>query len=495
MFDLILAALGIPFVSGILVLAVKQPHLAAWLNLASSVLTSATLFWLIKQFVAQGPFQQGGFMLDSLNVLFLLIVAILSLTASLYSMPYMKHELESGHLTEIMIPRYFFLFQFFVLTMILTLVMENLGLLWVAVEATTLVSALLVAFSLNRSSLEAAWKYVMVCSVGIAMALLGTILLYYAQVQAGFIDVQPLGWFALRDSAYRFNPALVKLAAMFIIIGYGTKAGLAPMHTWLPDAHSQAPTPISGLLSGALLSVAMYAIARNLAVINLLPDVGLIAGKLLVGFGLLSIGIAVPFLLLQHDIKRLLAYSSVENIGLIALGFGTGSPLALYGALLHLINNAIGKSALFYASGELVRLYRTKQILRIRGIIHVLPGFGGMLMGLVLAVSGLPPFGTFLSKLSIIQAMFHDGWWKGLLALLLLAGVFAGMMYYTLKMLFGEPPANLRQPRLSLWALTALVLSLLLLVSTGFYVPAWLDGLIRSAAVIIMGGGGGKWLQ
>jgi hydrogenase-4 component F len=489
MFELILTALAIPFVCGLAVLAIRRPAAAAWFNLCGSLMTSATLFWIIRQFVAQGPFRQGGFMLDALNVLFLLIVAVLGLTAALYSIPYMAHELRDGHLTEKMISRYFFLFQFFVLTMILTLVMENLGLLWVAVEATTLVSALLVAFSLNRSSLEAAWKYVMVCSVGIAMALLGTILLYYAQVQAGYTDVQPLGWFALSENAFLFNPALVKLSAMFILIGYGTKAGLAPMHTWLPDAHSQAPTPVSGLLSGALLSVAMYAIARNLAVFNLLPMVGQVAGQLLVGFGLLSIGIAVPFLLLQHDIKRLLAYSSVENIGLVAMGFGLGSPLGLYGALLHLINNAIGKSALFYVSGELVQQYRTKQILRIRGVIRVMPVFGGMLLALVLAVSGLPPFGTFLSKLTIIQAMFHDSWWQGLLALLLLAAVFAGMIYYTLKMLFGEPPANLNPLRLSPAVTVAVGLSLLLLVSTGFYVPIWLDALLR-AAVVIVGGGG-----
>ena len=492
MFDVILAALLIPFLTGIGMLAVKNPTLAAWLNLVASSLTSATLFWLVKQIVDKGSFHHGVFLLDSLNALFLTIVGILGITAALYSVPYMKHEQGDGHVPRKMVPRYFSLFQFFILTMILTLVMENLGLLWVAVEATTLVSALLVAFSLNRSSLEAAWKYVMVCSVGIAMALLGTILLYYAQVQAGFVDVQPLGWFALRDSAYRFNPALVKLAAIFIIIGYGTKAGLAPMHTWLPDAHSQAPTPVSGLLSGALLSVAMYAIARNLSVINLLPDVGVVTGKLLVGFGLLSIGVAVPFLLLQHDVKRLLAYSSVENIGLIALGFGVGAPLALYGALLHLINNAIGKSALFYVSGVLVQAYRTKQILRIRGIIRVMPMLGGIWLALILAVSGLPPFGTFLSKLTIIQAMFLDGWWQGLLALLLLAGVFAGMIYYTLKMLFGEPPASMKQADLSPWMWLAVVLSLIILVSTGFYVPVWLDGLIRGAAEIV-GGGVRRW--
>ena len=489
MFDLILAVLGIPFVCGLAVLALRRPAAAAWFNLVGCLLTSATLFWIVKQFAVQGPFRQGGFLLDSLNVLFLLIVAVLSLTAALYSIPYMLHELNDGHLTEKMIPRYFSLFQFFVLTMILTLVLENLGLIWVAVEATTLVSALLVAFSLNRSSLEAAWKYVMVCSVGIALALLGTILLYYAQVQAGYTAEQPLSWFALSENAFLFNPMLVKLSAVFILIGYGTKAGLAPMHTWLPDAHSQAPTPVSGLLSGALLSVAMYAIARNLAIFNLLPTVGQTTGELLVGFGLFSIGIAVPFLLLQHDIKRLLAYSSVENIGLIALGFGVGSPLALYGALLHLINNAIGKSALFYISGELVQQYRTKQILRIRGVMQAAPVYGGMLLGLVLAVSGLPPFGTFLSKITIIQAMFQSGWWQGLLTLLLLAAVFAGMIYYTLQMLFGEPPANLRPVRLSPVVLMTAGASVLLLTATGLYVPVWLDALLRGAVMIVGGSG------
>ncbi len=311
MFDWIVSALTIPFLTGIVALWIKNPRIAAGLNLVSSAATSGVLFWIVKQVVEQGPFQQGVFLIDSLNALFLMIVGVLGFTAALYSLPYMKHELQDGHVTEKMIPRYFFLFQFFILTMILTLVMENLGLLWVAVEATTLVSALLVAFSLNRSSLEAAWKYVMVCSVGIAMALLGTILLYYAQVQAGYVDVQPLGWFALRDNILRFNPALVKLSAMFIIIGYGTKAGLAPMHTWLPDAHSQAPTPVSGLLSGALLSVAIYAIARNLAVINLALEVGTVAGQLLVGFGLLSIGVAVLFCCCSM-ISTSIGLSSVE---------------------------------------------------------------------------------------------------------------------------------------------------------------------------------------
>ena len=488
MFDFIVCALSIPFLTGILVFWVKKPVVVSWLNFGGSSATAATLFWLVKQITVQGTFHQDIFLLDSLSAVFLLIVGFLSFTAALYSLPYMRHELEAGHLTARMIPRYYALFQFFVLTMIFTLVVENLGLLWVAVEATTLVSALLVAFYLNRSSLEAAWKYVMVCSVGIAMALLGVILLYYAQVQAGFVDGQPLSWLELRNHVMLFNPALVKLAVVFIIIGYGTKAGLAPMHTWLPDAHSQAPTPVSGLLSGALLSCAMYAIARNLAVINMLPEIGAVAGKLLTGFGLFSIAVAVPFLLLQHDIKRLLAYSSVENMGLIALGIGSGTPLGLYGALLHLINHAVGKSALFYVAGLLIHQYHTKQILRIRGIISAAPILGGLFVLIILAVSGMPPFSLFLSKLIIIQSLFADGWWLGLLALLLLAGVFAGVIYYMLSMAFGSPAAGMERKDISLEMLPAILISLVILASTGVYLPVWLDSLLRGAAEIVVGG-------
>ena len=488
MFDFVVYSLTIPFITGLLALWIKNPATVAWLNIGGSSATAVTLLWLVKQITVQGSFHQGIFLLDSLSAVFLLIVGLLGFTAALFSMPYMKHELELGHVTAKMISRYYGMFQFFVLTMVFTLVVENLGLLWVAVEATTLVSALLVAFYLNRSSLEAAWKYVMVCSVGIAMALLGIMLLYYAQVQAGFADVQPLSWIELRTYAMRFNPALVKLAVVFIIIGYGTKAGLAPMHTWLPDAYSQAPTPASGLLSGALVSCAMYAIARNLAVINLLPEVGTMAGKLLTGFGLFSIGVAVPFLLLQHDIKRLWAYSSVENMGLVALGLGTGTPLGLYGALLHLINHAIGKSTLFYVAGVIVQHYHTKQILRIRGIISAAPILGGLFVAVVLAVAGMPPFSLFLSKLVIIQALFSDGWLVGLATLILLAGVFTGMIYYMLGMAFGAPSAGVEIKDISPGMMPPILISLLLLVLIGIYLPVWLDSLLRDAAEIVVGG-------
>lgn len=489
MLDLLICALAIPGVTGFVALAVRQPAAVSWLNLASSTATAGVLFELVRRVAAGDTVRQDIFLLDELGSLFLLIVGLLTLTSAAYSFFYMRRELADGHVAARLIHRYYALFQFFILTMVFTLIVDNLGLIWVAVEATTLISALLVAFYSNRSSIEAAWKYVMVCSVGIAMALLGTILLYYAQVQAGPTDVQPLSWTVLRSDGMRFNPELVRLAAVFLIIGYGTKAGLAPMHTWLPDAHSQAPTPVSGLLSGALLSCAMYAIARNLAIINLLPDVAVFTAKLLTGFGLFSIAVAVPFLLIQHDIKRLLAYSSVEHMGIVALGLGSGAALGLYGALLHLLNHAVAKSGLFYLAGVLVQQYRTKQILRIRGMIRTLPAAGGLMLALIMAVSGMPPFGIFLSKFLTIQAMFTTGSvWSGIIALILLAGVFAGMVYYSFRMVFGTAPAGhekMPQP----WGMLAIVAaSALLLTVTGFQAPAWLDRLLDAAAQIVAGG-------
>lgn len=484
----IIWALVIPLATATVVILVRKPALVSWLNLVGSSLTTVVLFWLVRQIVLMESFQQGLFLVDSLSALFLMILAVLTFTVSLFSHYYMKFEWEQGHVTDNMIPRYYVLLQLFMMSMIFALVVENLGLLWVAIELTTLVSALLVAYYSNRSSLEAAWKYIMVCSVGITLALLGTILLYYAQVQSGAVDAEPLGWIALRSDAAGFNPALVKLAIGFIIIGYGTKAGLAPMHTWLPDAYSQAPSPISGILSGALMSCAVYAISRNMAIVNMLPSVGGMSGQLLTAFGVFSIGIAVPFLLLQHNVKRLLAYSSVENTGLIVIGIGSGSVLGIYGALLHVLNHAIGKSALFFVTGLIIQQYRTKSLFRIKGVLAASPILGTLFMLLLLAVSGLPPFGLFPSKLMVIQSMFDDGWWLGLLTLLLLAGVFAGMIFYMLRIMFGHPPAALKKRQLSAGMLAAVVLSLSMLLVTGIFVPDWLNGLILGATEIVAGG-------
>lgn len=487
--ELLFLALFFPLLTGLAsMFQFKTVHLKA-VNLSGGILTSFVLGIIIYQIGIDGAFHDGLLYVDALSAVLLITVAVLTITSMLLSSSYMEKELLDGHITFKMLRRYYGLLNLFIFTMISVLVVENLGLMWVAIEATTLASALLVAFYFNHSALEAAWKYVMVCTVGICLALLGSILLYYAQANVVGNGVQALSWLELKSVGYQLDPMISKLAFIFILIGYGTKAGLAPMHTWLPDAHSQAPSPVSGLLSGALLSCAVYVIIRNFIVVQAVLK-GEFLQLLLIGFGIFSIGIALPFILVQHDIKRLLAYSSVEHMGIIVLGIGLATPLAIYGALFHIINHAISKSSLFYLAGMISQEYRTKNILRIKGIIGTMPLSGILLMLLILAITGSPPFSIFLSKFIIIWAFFTEGRFiLGAIVLLLLAGIFAGMMHYCLAMVFSKPPKHkVFSQSVSKPALLSLLLSASLLIITGIFVPEWLHQILHNAVIVVMGG-------
>jgi len=487
--ELIYLALFLPVAAGIVTLCVRKSWLVKAINLTASVCTSTLLFTLIVQVKEAGTFMYGWLYIDALSSILLLVVGILSLTATFFSISYMDRELSEGRITFKALKRYYALLQMFIFTMIVVLVVENLGFMWVGVEATTLASTLLVAFYFNRSALEAAWKYVMVCNVGILFALLGTILLYYTQVAAGSPEVDALSWTALKAMSGKLDPMLVKLAFIFILIGYGTKAGMAPMHTWLPDAHSQAPSPVSGLLSGALLSCALYVLLRNLVVLEGAMGTGFIHAALLL-FGLFSVAIAIPFILIQHDMKRLLAYSSVEHMGIVTIGVGIGTHLALYGAVLHILNHAVAKSALFYLSGIISQQYDSKHLKRIRGMFTALPMVGTLFMVTVLAIVGMPPLNIFLSKFIIISAAFANGQpILGFGLLLLLAGVFAGMMFYATRMVFGAVPSNFHPKALGVSALVACFLSVMWIIITGLYLPPGLEQLLDQAATIAMGRG------
>ena len=487
--ELLYFALLVPLVTGVLSIFQSKVALIKIINMIGSSLTSITLMGIIYRIAATGDFQHHLLYVDSLSAVFLIVATVLIVTASLFSISYMEKELAQGDITFPMLRRYYGLLNLLFFTMISVLLVENVGLMWVAVEATTLASALLVAFYFNHSSLEAAWKYVMVCTVGICLALLGTILLYYAQVNGTGAEFQALSWLDLKQGSIRFDPAIVKLAFIFILIGYGTKSGLAPMHTWLPDAHSQAPSPVSGLLSGALLSCAMYVILRNLVIIQNAVSHEFMQ-TLLIAFGVFSIMIAVPFILVQHDLKRLLAYSSVEHMGIVILGVGIGGFLGIYGALLHIINHGIAKSVLFYMAGVITQEYQTKQIARIRGLISVMPLIGSLFIIGILAITGTPPFGIFISKFIIVGAAFASGRvLLGASVLLLLAGVFAGMFYYCLSMTFGAKPNFPVSPvTIGKPAIVAMVLSVGLMLVTGVYIPAWLNDILYKAAAIVVGG-------
>jgi hydrogenase-4 component F len=485
---LIYIALALPLLCALLSFFAPQAAKLRMINLPGSVLLTATIMMLVYNIATGSAYHSGIFYIDELSALLLTVVGILTLTAMLSSFSYMEREVASGHLPAARLPQYYGMLNVFSFTMVFVLVLENLGLMWVAIEATTLASALLVAFYLNRTAIEAAWKYVMVCTVGICFALLGTILLYYTQINAAGYSAEALSWLQLQALGTRLDPVMLKLAFIFIIIGYGTKAGLAPMHTWLPDAHSQAPSPVSGLLSGSLLSCAMYVIIRNLIIVQ--HSLGLAFGQyLLIGFGLLSVSIAIPFILVQHDMKRLLAYSSVEHMGIIALGLGIGSPLAIYGALLHIFNHAVTKSALFYLTGIIIQQYHTKHMMRVKGLVSAMPLVGTLFMLLVIAAVGMPPSSIFTSKLTIAWASFETGnSWLGFTMLFLLAGIFSGMMFYCMKMSLGAPTLPVKRQAVGLPAKTAVVLSLGLVIGAGVYIPAWLNGMLLKAAALVAGG-------
>ena len=378
------------------------------------------------------------FRIDALSALMVTIITFLGAIAALYAVGYIRAEFDGTHLSRARL--FFALFHLFIFTMLVAVTTDNLGVMWVAIEGTTLATVFLVNLHHTRTSLEAAYKYLILSSVGIALAFIGTTLVYYAgAAKAGEIAVN---WTALRDAAGSLNPEVVRLAFLFIIIGYGTKAGLAPMHTWLPDAHSEAPAPISALMSGVLLNVGLYAMMRFKAVVDAAVGREFAAG-LLLGIGLLSLLVAAVFLVAQRNYKRMLAYSSVEHIGIVCLGLGFGGYWGVFGALLHVVNHALSKSLLFILSGNILLKYHSTEIRDVRGLLRSAPWTGGLFLAGTLALIGLPPFAPFISEFIIFRAGLESYPWVAAAGIVLLVIVFGGMLASVNQMLYGAPPAEL----------------------------------------------------
>ncbi len=325
------------------------------------------------------------------------------------------------------------------LTMLVVPLANNMGLMWVAIEATTLVSVFMIMLYTNEGAIEAAWKYLMIATVGLSLALLGIVLFSYANTSA-VPSASGMDWTSMVADSALLSPGIVKIAYVFVLVGLGTKAGLAPMHTWLPDAHGEAPTPISALLSGVLLNCAIYGVLRFYIVASgtLGPA---FPGELLMLLGLLSMGIAAASIYFQKDMKRLLAFSSVEHMGIISLAVAFGGFLGLFAALLHIINHAIAKPLMFFASGTVSQRYGTKMMAEIKGIIKVMPVTGVLLLIGGLAIAGMPPFNIFLSEFLVLTAGFGTGQFVVSSAMiLLLVVVFAGFLRHLVPMVFGSPP-------------------------------------------------------
>ena len=437
----------------------------------------------------EGPLSGAWGMLraDALSVFMVIVIGAISFLASWLGLRTPGRAPEDGHSNPEGLVVYGVLVQGFVGFMILAVLAANVGVLWVAVEATTIVTAFLVGFRRTRGSLEASWKYIVICSVGIALAFLGTVFVYLSALHAGGHSAHALDWTSLMAHARHFNPSLTRLAFGLLVLGYGTKVGLAPMHSWLPDAHSQAPAPVSALMSGVLLTVAFYAILRFKAV----TDVALgpeFARTLLVIVGLLSLALAASLLIAQRDYKRMLAYSSIEHMGLIALGAAAGIPLAIAAVLLHILGHGLAKSVLFLTSGEILTAEGTSRIDGVRSLVARRPSLGGLFgVGLV-ALLGLPPFSLFTSELVMVRAEFEVGLgWAAVLAMVAMVVVFIAVVGHARHMLLG-PVESTASPGLTTppprWVAAPLICGLAICAFIGVF--AWpLSGLLAAAARVV----------
>ncbi|SDL27095.1 proton-conducting transporter membrane subunit [Nonomuraea jiangxiensis] len=440
---LVVAPVAVPAAAAGLYAVLGWNRITAWLG----VLAAAGLLTCAVALATAGRREALAGLLhsDALSAFMLIVIGAVALLAMLASPAYLAAELAAGHTGARAMRRYGVLTQSFIAAMALAVLASSLGLLWVAIEATTILTAFLVGHRRTRQATEAAWKYVVICSVGIALALLGIVMVHYAGTHAG---VASLNWAALAEHAGRLDAGVMRIAVMLLVLGFGTKAGLAPMHAWLPDAHSQAPAPVSALMSGVLLSVAFYAILR----VKVIADVALgtaFTRTLLIIVALASLAVAALLLLAQRDYKRLLAYSSIEHMGLLALGAAIGNTLALVAVLLHILGHGLGKSVLFLSAGQLHQALGSSRIRAASGLMARAPLLAGAFALGLLALLGLPPFSLFASEVGIARAGFAAGLgWAITAALVLMLIIVAAIGRHSRRMLLGgEPGEAIALPR------------------------------------------------
>ncbi len=455
------------------------------INAGFSAATLAAALWLTAEVIFGTPVLGFAerFFIDPLNAFLVALTALVGFTTSMFSRPYMRIERERGKMTGPRMRLFHSMYQLFIAMMLVALTTNNLGVLWVAMEAATLTTVLLVSVYRTPASLEAAWKYFILCGVGIAQALFGTMLLYLAADRVIGGGEGALLWTHLSAVKAQLEPNILSLAFVFLMLGYGTKVGLVPVHNWLPDAHAEGPTPISAVLSGLLLNVALYAILRckvlaDGAMTNGLP------GRMMVGFGIVSVVVAAFFLFRQRDVKRMFAYSSIEHMGLMTFAFGLGGPIANFAGLLHMTVHSLTKSAIFFAVGHATQRAGSQVMDEIRGLLQASPTLGwGLTIG-SLAILGMPPFGVFASEFLILTSAMRQLPWATPVLLLALAVAFAAVFGRVQAMVFGDSnlPAMAHRP-----ALVPVFIHLGLTLMLGLYVPAFLSNWYRQAAALIGG--------
>jgi hydrogenase-4 component F len=465
----------------VLLAIVGAQRYAAEVNVAISLATLLAATALVVRIMQGGPMTvwHEQFFIDPFNVFLVALTALVGFTTAVFSRPYMRIEAAHGKLSPGRLRLYHSMYQLFMTAMFVALTTNNMGFLWVAMEAATLSTVLLVSLYRTRASIEAAWKYFILCGVGIALALFGTILLYVAaEGLLGGEGMRALLWTHLDAIKGQLEPRVLGLAFVFLLVGYGTKVGLAPLHNWLPDAHAEGPTPVSAVLSGLLLNVALYAVMRC----KILADGALhsnVPGHMLMGFGLLSTVLASFFLWRQRDIKRLFAYSSIEHMGIITFAFGMGGPIANFAGLLHMTVHSLTKSAIFFAAGHATQSAGTQRMDGIRGLLTLHPSVGWGLMLGALAILGMPPFGVFASEYLVLTTAMRDHPWATPLLLIALAVAFAAIFSRVQPMVFGDTDGK---PLPHGPALVPVFVHLGIVLMLGVYIPPALAEWYRLAA-------------
>ena len=469
---LVIPALG----AGVLAL-LPDDRVSARLNASVSFLTLACALVLLVERPAPGPF----LIVDDLNVVFIVLSTFVGFTTSVFSASYIAHELEVGHLTPAYLRFYHAMYQLLMFGMNLALLSNNVGLMWVAVELATLTTVLMVGIYRTPAALEAAWKYFLLGSVGIALALFGTILVYLAARSVVGEGLDAMAWNVLVEHAAQFDPALLNLSFVFLLLGYGTKVGLVPLHAWLPDAHAEGPTPISAVLSGLLLNVALFAVLRFKSIMSANPA-ALAPGPLMVTLGLASVVFASFMLYRRQDIKRLFAYSSIEHMGIVTFAFGMGGTLANFAGLLHMTLHSLTKSAIFFCVGHIAQVKGTQRMADIRGLTASHPVLGWSLSLGVVAIAGLPPMGLFMTEFLIVTSTFaREPALAVILGLSLLVALGALLLRLN-GLAFGDPDGRRDPARASF---LPVALHLILVLAAGIWLPPALVSWFQHVATLL----------
>jgi hydrogenase-4 component F len=475
--DPVQAVLAIPLLGAALLVLLNDYRWSARLNVVVSLLTLVASLQLFFMRPEPGTYLQ----IDDLNVVFIVLNTFVAFTTSMFSASYIAHELETGRLTPAYLRFYHAMYQVMMFGMNLALVANNIGLMWVAIELATLTTVMMVGIYRTHEALEAAWKYFILGSVGIALALFGTILVYMAAGPVIGEGLDAMAWTTLMQRVKEFDPALLNVAFVFLLLGYGTKVGLAPLHAWLPDAHAEGPTPTSAVLSGLLLNVALYAVLR-FKMLLAAHTAAVTPGPLLVSMGLVSLVFAAFMLYRRRDIKRMFAYSSIEHMGIIAFAFGMGGPLANFAGLLHMTMHSLTKSAIFFAVGHIAQIKGTQRIADMGGLSVTHPVLGwGLVLG-VAAIAGLPPFGIFMSEFLLVTSTFARQPW---LAVPLVGGILVAVGALFLRLggiAFGEPKGSVAPAKASY---VPLFVHLALVLAAGVFLPAALVVWFQHVATLL----------